>query len=104
MCIDKKLSARELDREIKSNSYERLLNKPNYIELITPKEKFDITSDMKNPIIIKVDKGKVIKSEKDLEITILSELTFILTQLGIGYTFVGNQYKINNYYIDNTII
>ena len=32
--------------------------------------------------------------------TILSEIEFILTQLGSGYTFVGSQYKINNYYID----
>ena len=55
---------------------------------------------MRNPIIIKVDKNKIIKSEKDLELTILSEIEFILTQLGIGYTFVGSQYKINNYYID----
>ena len=55
---------------------------------------------MKNPIIIKVDKNKEIRSEKDLELTILSEIEFILTQLGSGYTFVGSQYKINNYYID----
>ena len=55
---------------------------------------------MRNPVIIKVDKNKIIKSEKDLELTILSEIEFILTQLGIGYTFVGSQYKINNYYID----
>ena len=55
---------------------------------------------MRNPIIIKVDKNKEIISEKDLELTILSEIEFILTQLGIGYTFVGSQYKINNYYID----
>lgn len=55
---------------------------------------------MKNLIIIKVDKDKRIRSEKDLEITILSQIEFILTQLGNDYTFVGSQYKIKNYYID----
>ena len=100
LCIERNLSKRQLISEIKSKSYERLLNKPDHIELITSKENCDLTVGMKNPIIIKVDKNKVIKNEKDLEITIISELTFILTQLGKGYTFVGNQYRIHNYYID----
>ena len=43
---------------------------------------------------------KMINNEKDLELTILSEITFVLTQLGKGFAFIGNQYKINNYYID----
>ena len=100
LCIERNLSKRQLEKEIKVNSYERLMNKPKHIELIVPKEKNLITTNMKNPIIIKVDKNKIIKSEKDLELTILSEIEFILTQLGSGYTFVGSQYKINNYYID----
>ena len=100
LCIERNLSKRQLEKEIKVNSYERLIDKPKHIELIVSKEKNLITTNMKNPIIIKVDKNKIIKSEKDLELTILSEIEFILTQLGIGYTFVGSQYKINNYYID----
>ena len=100
LCTERNLSVRELQKEIKSNSYERLIDKPEHIELITPIEKYAITKDMKNPIIIKVDKNKEIRNEKDLELTILSEITFILTQLGTGYTFVGNQYKIDKYHID----
>ncbi len=98
--IKNNLSVRKLREEIKSNSYERLINKPDHIELIVPQERYAITSDMKNLIIIKVDKNKQIKNEKDLELTILSEISFILKQLGIGYTFIASQYKINNYYID----
>ncbi len=100
LCIERNLSKRQLIEEIKSGSYERLINKPEHIELITTREKYDITSGMKNPIIIKVEKNKIIKNEKDLELAIISELAFILTQLGKGYTYVGNQVKINNYYID----
>lgn len=55
---------------------------------------------MKNPIIIKVDNNKAIKNEKDLELIILSEIEFILTQLGSGFCFIGSQYKIDKYYID----
>jgi len=99
-CIIHNLSIRKLREEIKSNSYERLVNKPDKIDLIVPKKEYSILDDMKNPIIIKVENGREVKNEKDLETTILSEITFILTQLGKGFCFIGNQYKINNYYID----
>ena len=69
LCIERNLSKRELIEEIKSNSYERLINKPKNVELIVPKKEYTILEDMKNPIIIKVDKNKTIKSEKDLELT-----------------------------------
>ena len=98
--INNNLSVRQLREEIKSKAYERLLDKPKQINLILPKDKYTLTSNMKNPIIIKIDKNKMINNEKDLELTILSEITFVLTQLGKGFAFIGNQYKINNYYID----
>ena len=101
LCIKNHLSERELGREIKSNSYERLINKPLKIDIIIP-TKYSITSDMKNPIIIPV--AKEIKSEHDLEISILSNLSFFFKQLGEGFAFIENQFKINdgqnNYYID----
>ena len=100
LCIEKNLSKRKLIEEIKSNSYERLINKPNNVELIVPKKGYTILDDMKNPIIIKLEKNGEIKSEKDLELTILSKIEFILTQLGKGFCFIGSQYKISNYYID----
>ena len=98
--INNNLSVRQLREEIKSKAYERLLDKPKQINLILPKDKYTLTSNMKNPIIIKIDKNKMINNEKDLELTILSEITFVLTQLGRGFAFIGNQYKISNYYID----
>ena len=100
LSVEQNLSVRQLQEKIKSNSYERLINKSKNIELIVPKKEYTILEDMKNPIIIKIDKNKMINNEKDLEITILSEITFVLTQLGRGFAFIGNQYKINNYYID----
>ena len=100
LSVEQNLSVRQLQDKINSNSYERLINKSKNIELIVPKKEYTILEDMKNPIIIKIDKNKMINNEKDLELTILSEITFVLTQLGRGFAFIGNQYKINNYYID----
>ena len=92
---------RELTKEIKSNSYERLMNKPEKIEIEIPKT-YSITTDMKNPIIIEIDKE--IKNEHDLELNILANLDFFFKQLGEGFLYAGHQYKINdgknNYYID----
>lgn len=76
LIIEHNLSSRKLSQEIKMNSYERLIDKSEKVELIVPKKEYTILEDMKNPIIIKVDKNKEIKNEKDLEITILSEITF----------------------------
>ena len=101
LCIKNHLSERELGREIKSNSYERLVNKPEKIEIEMPKT-FSITTDMKNPIIIPIQKE--VHNEKDLELNILANLDYFFKQLGNGFTYVAHQYKIsdnyNNYYLD----
>ena len=101
LCIKNNLSKNELIKEIKSNSYERLIDKPDKIDIIVP-IKQTITTDMKNPIIIEVNKE--IKTEKDLELNILANLDFFFKQLGEGFLYAGHQYKINdgknNYYID----
>ena len=98
LCIKNNLSKRELTDAIKSNVYERLVDKPDKIDVIVP-TKYSITMDMKNPIIIPV-KNKV-TSEYDLELNILANLDFFFRQLGNGFTYVGHQYKISdgkNYY------
>ena len=45
LCIKNNLSKRELIREIKTNSYERLIDKPEKIDIITP-TKYSITTNM----------------------------------------------------------
>ena len=101
LCIKNHLSERDLRKEIKANAYERLIDKPDKIDIIIPK-KYSITKKKKNPIIIEVNKE--IKSERDLELSILANLSYFFKQLGEGFTFVDHQYKIiennYNYYID----
>ena len=104
LSIKNNLSSRELDKEIKLDSYERLVNKPNKVDLIEPVKKFNLFSDIKNPIIIEKLDNKNIKTESDLEIVIVSHLKLFFRQLGDGYAFIDNQYKIiydnRNYFID----
>ena len=101
LCIKNNLSKRELINEIKSNSYERLIDKPNKIDIIIP-NKPTITTDMKNPIIIPIQSE--VNNEHDLELNILANLDYFFKQLGNGFTYVGHQYKLvqNNhiYFID----
>ncbi len=104
ICIKNNLSTRELEREIKNNAYERLIDKPEKIEIIGYKEKNNIKNNIMNPIILELWDNQKIESEKDLELIILSQLKNFFSQLGNGFTLVGNQYKLvynnKNYFID----
>ena len=104
LCITNNLSKRELEKEIKNNSYEKLINKPNKIEIIMTTNKPTIIDNIRNPIIIELNNNEKIENEKDLELVLLSKLKYFFKELGSGFTLVDNQYKINynnkNYYID----
>ena len=99
--ITKNLSVRKLREKIKSNEYERL-PKETKIKL-TKKETSNIKDLIKNPIMIK-NKNNEIVSEKVLQRLILEDIPSFLEELGNGFTFIKNEYKIklgNSYnYID----
>jgi len=104
LCNENNLSVRALIQEIKSNSYERLIDKPEHIEIKSTKNKNSITTNMKNPIVLYLDKNEKVTCEKDLELLILAKLSSFFSQLGQGFTLVGNQFKIHyqnkDFYID----
>ncbi len=103
LCIANNLSKRELEKEIKSNSYERLEYKPDKIDVVVSTKVPAIVNNFKNSILLEL-KDKEIKSESDLEKLIYSQLSYVFLQLGKGFTWVGNQYKVSdgnkNYFID----
>ena len=103
LCLENNLSKRELEKEIKTNSYERLEHKPDKIDIVVPTKIPSIANNFKNPILLKL-KNNEIKNESDLEKLIYSQLSYVFLQLGNGFTWVGNQYKISdgnkNYFID----
>ena len=104
LCIKNNLSKRELTKEITSNSYERLVNKPEKIEIDIPKT-YSITTDMKNPIIIPIQNE--VNNEHDLELNILANLDYFFKQLGQGFAYIAHQYKLvkdNHYYFVDILL
>lgn len=76
LCIKKNLSKRELIKEIKSNSFERLERRPDKVDIITSTSVPAITENFKNPILLNLNGNKV-ENENDLEKLIYSQLNYV---------------------------
>lgn len=90
--VIRNLSKRELETIIKSNEYKRLPEKTK-IKLIN-KEVIKVDDLVKNPIIIKNKYNYKGISEKTLQKLILEDIPTFLEELGYGFTFIKNEYKI----------
>jgi len=90
--LKRNLSKRELSIIIKNNEYLRL-PKETKNKLIM-QDKSSIKDLIKNPIIIKTNNKYEIISEKILQKIILENIPSFLKELGDGFTFVENEYKI----------
>ena len=92
LSIKNNLSVRELLNKIKSNEYERL-PKETKEKLIT-KENNEIQDFIKNPIVIRNNKNYEEISEKVLKNLILEDMSNFLKELGDGFCYIDNEYKI----------
>ena len=93
ICEKNNLTRRQLQERIKSKEYDRLSSETKN-KLIT-KEQLRVNDLVPNPIIIKTNSLKEELSEYALKQLILNNLDDFLTQLGFGFTYVGNEYKLN---------
>lgn len=102
ICEINNLSRRQLQDRIKNHEYNRLSNETKN-KLIESKE-LKVNDLIPNPIVIKSNLLLEEMSEYTLKQLIINNLDDFLRQLGIGFTYVGNEYKIklgNRYnYID----
>ena len=89
---EQNLSVRELRAKIKNNEYERLDERTK--EKLKEKEELKVPDLVKNPIQIKNTSGNNEISEKVLQKLILEDIPSFLEELGNGFTFVRNEYKI----------
>ena len=96
------LSRNELRNRIKSKEYERLDSKTK--EKLMNKEDTLVSDFIKDPIIINNSLNYIEISERVLKELILNDLDNFLKQLGNGFCYIENEYKIkigNTYnYID----
>ena len=89
---EQNLSVRELRERIKTKEYERLSKKVK--QNLEKTKKLKIDDLISNPIIIKSNTFKDELSEYALKEVILNDLDTFLKELGTGFSYVGNEYKI----------
>ena len=89
---EQNLSVRELRKKIKSNEYERLDEETK--KKLKNKEELKVPDLVKNPIQIKNTSGNNEISEKVLQKLILEDISSFLKELGNGFCFIDNEYKI----------
>ena len=102
VCVKRNLTKRELETLIKSREYERLSEETKN-KLVT-NEELSLPDLVPDPILIKGELNQEKLTEYALKEAILNNLDNFLTQLGNGFSYIGNEYKMkigNNYnYID----
>ena len=92
LSIQYNLSVRELTAKIKNKEYERIPEDTKN-KLINQNES-NIVGFVKNPVRIKNNNKNEIFSEKLLQKLILEDIPSFLEELGNGFTFIKNEYKI----------
>ena len=90
---EQNLSVRELRSKIKNNEYEILDDKTKE-KLKENKSNNEVTDYIKNPILINNKNNYNEISEKMLQKIILEDIPSFLDELGTGFTFIRNEYKI----------
>lgn len=91
-CISCNYSKRELERIIKNKEYQRIPNETR--NKLINQEDIEIVDYIKDPIILnkKHDYDKI--SEYALKEVIMNDLDNFLKELGNGFSYIGNEYKI----------
>ena len=102
ICNQRNLDVRSLRNAIKSNEYERLSEETKN-KLVT-NEELKLPDLVPDHLLIKSEFNIEQLTEYALKQSILNNLDNFLTQLGNGFSYIGNEYKMkvgNNYnYID----
>lgn len=106
-CIENGWSKTVLDHQIDLQLYERqaLAEKLTNFENKLPASQSELARDViKDPFIFELEGIKEEAIEKDIENAMMERIKNVLLELGKGFSFVGNQYKIStenqDYYID----
>ncbi len=86
------ISVRELEYKLKFNEFERLPLATR--DKLTKEEIAEIKDIVPNPIFIKNNYKYKIISEKVLQKLILEDIPTFLKELGNGFTFIDNEFKI----------
>ena len=92
IAIDQNLSYRDLHQKIKNKEYGRLPKDTK--DKLIKKENNVVNDFIKNPILIKNSYNYTKITEKILKQLIIEDLNNFLTELGEGFCFIRDEYKI----------
>lgn len=92
MTLNNNLNKRELQERIHTYEYDRLSNETK--QRLIQKDDLMVDDLVSNPIKIKSDLLKEEISEYALKEAILNNIDEFLRQLGIGFSYISNEYKI----------
>ncbi len=107
--VQQRWSVRQLQRNINTFYYERLLSSRQPAEAIMSPDdapQSELRSFIKDPYVLEFLQlpDRTAPKEKDLEAAIINNLSQFLLEAGKGFSFVGRQYRIstetNHFYID----
>lgn len=91
--------------QIENNYHKRIGNSNNNFNELLPKKDSDLVNELiKDPYIFDFISLNNDYKEQELEKALLEKIKDVLLELGKGFSFIGNQYKIstenNDYFID----
>ena len=91
--------------QIENNYHLRIGNSSNNFKLSLPEYNSDLANSIiKDPYVFELGGIKEKYKEKDLEEYMIKRIREVLLELGKGFSFIGNQYRIstdsNDYFID----
>ena len=102
LCINQNIDVRSLREKIRNKEYERLPEDTRN-KLMNEKQ-IGVKDFIPNPILIRNKNNIEIISEKILHKIIIEDIERFMKELGVGFSFIGSEYKIkigNRYnYID----
>lgn len=103
-CIKEKYSVRELDRQINSSLFERIILGNEKLSPVVRQLPQDTTNVFKDVYSLEFLDIKETHSEKDLQKALLSSLREFILELGIGFAFIAQEYRVSvgnsDFYID----
>jgi len=91
-CDTKNLTIKQLQEKIKNHEYDRLSNDTKI--KLAQLEKLEVSDLIPNPIVIRNNSLNEKLTEYALKQLILNNLDEFLMQLGHGFTYVGNEFRI----------
>lgn len=92
ICEENNLSKNQLHERIRSKEYNRLSDIAK--DKLVNNHEIDLPDLIPNPIVIKVNDRMEKLTEYALKELILNNLDNFLLQLGFGFTYIGNEFKI----------